>query len=308
MKEIVKTTIKQNKKVADNVYHLILELPYNYPKSDPGQFVNLYLNNQAKILPRPISIFDHQKSDATGQELHLVYAVVGEGTEELSRYKTGTKLRLSTPLGNGFQIPDYNILAEKVDEKIMSNSDITNNVEIIEDIDNYDSNHYNVLNDDIVLIGGGLGIAPIHYLARTIYKKYKDTSKRPNVYAILGYADEPFLAENIAKYCDEIQICSEKKHDECWQGTVMLPLEECEYYMMKNWFTCGPYPMQKALSEYAKSVDNSSLQVSLEERMGCGFGICVGCNIDIKDTNTNSIIRKKVCKDGPVFYGSEVVW
>lgn len=289
MKEIVNAKITKNEKISEGVYYLKLELPYSYPSSAPGQFVNLYLNNQAKILPRPISIFDHKD-----HELHLVYAVVGDGTSELSKYRTNTKMRVSTPLGNGFEIPDFDPNAD-------------------------DSNI-----NDILLIGGGMGIAPMHYMARTIHMKYRDSSKKPDVYAILGFSDDVFLKEDFEKYCTEIQISSEKPHDDCWEGNVMLPLIECQYNMKKNWFTCGPHKMQMALAEYAQEVDVANLQVSLEERMGCGFGTCVGCSIQIRKQNdilkdgisqdgvsqdgVSHIIRKKVCKDGPVFIGSEVVW
>lgn len=272
MTETLKAKIIQNEMIVDGCYYLNMELPFDYPVSSAGQFINIYLNNEAKILPRPISIFDHRDN-----ELHLIYALAGNGTAELSKYKRNTYVRISTPLGNGFTIPEF-----------------------IKDADD-DVN-------DLLLIGGGMGIAPLHYLARMIYKKYRESSEKPYVNAVLGYNDEPFLVEFFRKYCDELQICSEKYHDDCWEGNVLIPLNECGYYSVKNWFSCGPVPMQKALTELAHFHDIMNFQVSLEERMGCGFGTCVGCTISTRNAYDDSIVRKKVCKDGPVFMGNEVIF
>jgi dihydroorotate dehydrogenase electron transfer subunit len=65
--------------------------------------------------------------------------------------------------------------------------------------------------------------------------------------------------------------------------------------------------MLKALVSYCDE-KNVPIQVSLEERMGCGYGACVGCVCKIKDAAASAYGHKKVCKDGPVFLGSEVIW
>ena len=69
-------------------------------------------------------------------------------------------------------------------------------------------------------------------------------------------------------------------------------------------FACGPKAMLKEVSKYCAS-KNIDLQVSLEERMGCGYGACLGCAVTINDPGP---VNKRVCKDGPVFLGSQVVW
>lgn len=70
-------------------------------------------------------------------------------------------------------------------------------------------------------------------------------------------------------------------------------------------YSCGPKPMLKAISNFARE-NNIKAQISLEERMACGIGTCVGCVVKIK--NKNGWEYKKVCKDGPVFPSEEVLW
>ena len=261
--KVISTSINQNERVSDDIFYMKLKLMDDYPPSVPGQFVNVYLNDQTRLLPRPISIFDQ-----TEGELHLVYAVTGEGTQELSEYPADTSIDISTPLGKGYTLPGSG--------------------------------------EKLLIIGGGIGLAPLHYLAKKTYTDNEDTSGASKIYSILGFKDRPFLNEYFEKYCDEVSICTENPHDGFIHGNVMAVLPEEKYLSIKNWYTCGPYNMQKAISEYAKDHDIKDLQVSLEERMGCGFGTCVGCSIKTKDRE--QIIHRKVCKDGPVFTGSEVLW
>lgn len=276
MTEKIKATIVNNQPVPqadDGVFLMELELPYEYPKSAAGQFVNVYLNNQSRLLPRPISIYDHFDG-----HLYLLYEVVGNGTKELSSYKSKTRIMVSTPLGNGFTLPEN--LGE------------------------------------CLLIGGGMGIAPMHYLTKAIYKMYKESSNKPEVSVILGYRNTPFLLDDFQNYCEDVQVSSDNPpddHYDCWEGNVTVPLKECFQSLPSNVFSCGPRPMLKAINEYTKSSEECNLQVSMEERMGCGFGTCVGCSIKLWESsdsslNSENIIQKKVCKDGPIFDGRKVVW
>ena len=72
-------------------------------------------------------------------------------------------------------------------------------------------------------------------------------------------------------------------------------------------YACGPKVMLRALSQYCEG-EGIPVQVSMEERMGCGYGACVGCVCKTKASNEKGFEHKKVCKDGPVFLGSEVKW
>ena len=89
----------------------------------------------------------------------------------------------------------------------------------------------------------------------------------------------------------------------------VLGLMESEELKADYYLACGPKPMLKALAVYCDKI-NRPLQISLEERMGCGYGACVGCTCKTRESNdgVNIVRQKKVCKDGPVFFGNEVIW
>lgn len=145
-----------------------------------------------------------------------------------------------------------------------------------------------------ILIGGGIGIPP---LLETV-KQLKGHKK-----VILGFRTGCFLAEEFKKYTDEVHITTDDGSFGFKGTTVDL---------MKNLnvdgdmiYSCGPKIMLKYVSEYANE-KNIPCQVSMEERMACGIGACVGCVIKIK--SKDGWIYKKVCKDGPVFDSKEVIW
>lgn len=275
-KRLVETNILENVQIIENVYKLRLKLPLDYPASIPGQFVNVYLNDASKLLPRPISILDHED-----HVMELAYMIMGDGTKDLSKYVSHTAIRISTPLGNGFRL------------------------------------HTKAANEEstYVLIGGGIGIAPLHYTAKYINNNYPTFSLQ----AILGYKDEPFLNETFEPYCSQVKVCSEANtytegsNKGYIKGNVLTPLNDMDIAQEATYLACGPTPMLHAISEYAADHHIKNLQVSVEERMGCGFGTCVGCSIRLRNTNSqnpedSAIIQKKVCKDGPVFNGNEVIF
>lgn len=108
---------------------------------------------------------------------------------------------------------------------------------------------------------------------------------------------------DLDSFCDEVLIATESGRSG-FQGNVLEMMEArgitADYYL-----SCGPKPMLKALAGYC-SRQKKPLQVSLEERMGCGYGACVGCTCRIKEKSA-IVKQKKVCKDGPVFFGNEVI-
>jgi dihydroorotate dehydrogenase electron transfer subunit len=202
----------------------------------------------------------------------LVYRVIGKGTKELSGYKGGDNLRISSPLGQGYYI-DH--MAATL-------------------------NDYGSGTRTVALVAGGLGVPPMVELAKVIRNRIPVAK----LVAVLGYQDETFLTEELTSFCDGVLIATESGM-EGFHGNVLEMMEDlgfaADYYL-----SCGPKPMLKALAGYCGRL-NKPLQVSLEERMGCGYGACVGCTCKIKE-NSDTVRQKKVCKDGPVFFGNEVVW
>ena len=246
--KVMKAKILSNSEIYSmtNVFKMQIELPKDYPMPHPGQFVNIYLNDSSRLLPRPLSVCDYE----TGL-LTLVYAIVGEGTKILSSYGHGDRVRLSTPLGKG-----YNISVPAI------------------------------------IIGGGLGIPPMLYLAKSL----------PDAQAqiLLGYRSSTFLKEDFPQTM-QVHIATDDG-SAGFKGTVLDVLKKLDIKdSQSKIYACGPRPMLKALCDYA-SEKNIAIEVSLEERMGCGYGACVGCTCKtIKG-------QRKVCEDGPVFNGMEVQW
>ena len=141
-----------------------------------------------------------------------------------------------------------------------------------------------------LLVGGGIGIAPLVGLA----KKFNELGVRPAlVYGARG-KDDLVLLDKLNELCD-VYLCTDDGSTG-FHGNVVDCIKNAsvsfDYY-----YACGPYRMLEAL---AKNFPNGC--VSLEARMGCGFGACMGCSI--KTTNG----PKRVCKEGPVFEGREVMF
>ncbi|MBQ1900614.1 MAG: dihydroorotate dehydrogenase electron transfer subunit [Erysipelotrichaceae bacterium] len=189
--------------------------------------------------------------DVKEDELTLIYKAVGEGTKMMSELKEG-KLDLLIGLGNGYDL-------SKSGERPL-------------------------------LIGGGVGVPPLYYLAKKLREQGKEVS------VILGFnkKDEIFMEkEFIDLGCRVLVTTADGSYET--KGFVSDVMDEVEY---SYFYTCGPLPMLKAVNNRAESEG----EFSFEERMGCGFGACMGCSIKVKDG------YKRVCKEGPVFERKEILW
>lgn len=141
-----------------------------------------------------------------------------------------------------------------------------------------------------VLIGGGVGVPPMYMLCKKLVSEGK------KVTVILG-----FNSEKEVFGVDEFKATGAEVHVTTADGSVGTKgfvtdvLKDLDY---TYFYTCGPMPMFKAIENIAKT----SGQYSFEERMGCGFGACMGCTCKTKYGN------KRICKDGPVLEREEIVW
>lgn len=146
--------------------------------------------------------------------------------------------------------------------------------------------------DRPLLVGGGVGVPPLYLLAKQLRAQGK------TVRVVLGFntRNEVFYEDEFRQLGCEVKVTTaDGSYGTKGFVTDVLPAEEksegaCYYY------ACGPLPMLRALVRVA----GTRGEVSMEERMGCGFGICVGCSIETK----NGI--KRVCKEGPVFEAGEL--
>ena len=144
--------------------------------------------------------------------------------------------------------------------------------------------------DKPVLLGGGVGVPPMYNLAKKLIALGKDVT------VILGFntKSEVFYEEEFkALGCNVIVATADGSHGV--KGFATTPLAELNY---TYFYTCGPEPMLKAVYK----ATSTSGQMSFEERMGCGFGACMGCSCK---TLTG---YKRICKEGPVMKKEEILW
>ena len=185
-------------------------------------------------------------------ELSIIYKVVGKGTEKMTSLPIGTELDILTGLGNGYDLG-------KVGTKP-------------------------------VLVGGGVGVPPMYYLA----KKLIEAGKRPEIVVGFNTESEIFGVEFFEELGLNVTVTT-VDGSRGIKGFVTNALETLDYDYI---CTCGPEPMLKALYRATEC----SGQYSFEERMGCGFGACMGCSCK---TVTG---YKRICKDGPILEKEEILW
>ncbi|UCE98153.1 MAG: dihydroorotate dehydrogenase electron transfer subunit [Dehalococcoidia bacterium] len=197
----------------------------------------------------------HQ-TDPVRDRIALLFQVVGQGTSQLAQLKPGSDVDLLGPLGNGFSLSDKS--------------------------------------HNILLVGGGIGIAPLPFMARV------SKDRGCSVTMLLGATTAKQLCP---RYLIPSSIECITTTDDGTKGgkgflTDMLP----EYLDRTDQiFACGPSPMYRVMAKIP-AIRDKEVQISLEVRMGCGFGLCYGCSI-----RTQSGL-KKVCKDGPVFELNQILW
>ena len=141
-----------------------------------------------------------------------------------------------------------------------------------------------------LIIGGGVGVPPLYALCKRLIAE----GKKPSV--ILGFntKTEIFYEDEFKNLGADVTVCTADGSYGV-KGFVTDAMKDLEY---DYFYTCGPSPMFKAIESVAKT----SGQYSFEERMGCGFGACMGCTCKTKYGN------KRICKDGPVLEREEIVW
>ena len=237
-------TLVKTGEIAKNTYEWVLEGDTS-DITAPGQFVNIKLDGF--YLRRPISV-----ADVEGDKLTIVYKVVGDGTEAMSKMECGARLLVLTGLGNGYDLAPSGVAP--------------------------------------LLIGGGAGVPPMYLLARRLLS----LGRRVTVILGFGSSDEVFYKERFEALGARVLVTT-VDGTEGLRGFVTDAISECDY---TYFYTCGPEPMLKAI--YDKS--ETSGQFSFEERMGCGFGACMGCTCKTKYGN------KRICRDGPVLVKEEIIW
>lgn len=196
------------------------------------------------------------KIDESKGSLALLFAIVGKGTNWLSQRQTGDKIDILGPSGNGFTV--------------------------------------NPKAKNLLLVAGGIGIAPLTFLAEVAAKRGCAVKLHHGV----NTAGAILIDE---LHSDTIECTASTADGSAYTkglATVCLP-------GLADWadqiFACGPMPMYKAMAKMPE-IKGKSVQVSLEIVMGCGRGICYGCTIKTRKG------LKEVCSDGPVFELDDILW
>lgn len=192
--------------------------------------------------------------DYDAETLTLLYDVVGEGTAQMSEMKSGEELNILTGLGNGF--------------------DITAECK------------------RPVLVGGGIGVAPLLNLAKSM----RAAGKEPEVVLGFNTADDVVLEKELTDLGFRT-IVTTADGSYGIKGFVTDALRG-ENMIYDYFYACGPLPMMRALCNELPIPG----QLSLDERMACGFGICMCCSLETRNG------AKRICKDGPVFLKEELIW
>lgn len=186
-------------------------------------------------------------SDFENGIVTILIKLKGEGTSYLSSLKDGDEVDFIAPLGNGFEI---------------------------------------IENKNSLLVGAGIGIAPMLFLKKELNKKNIKN------YLITGFKEE----KEIIKGSDEVTI----------GGSVLDKLDNIiKEKNIEIIYSCGPMPVLKGVYEISKK-HNIISELAMERVMACGIGVCRGCVIKIHKNNEETYAS--VCKDGPVFLGDEIVW
>lgn len=187
-------------------------------------------------------------NDCDDNSVTFLYRIEGVGTKVISNLAVGTEIQTLGPIGNGFDL-----------EKI---------------------------NGRVAIIGGGIGTAPLLYLAKKLTAK-------ADVY--LGFRDVTYGLDEFVKYSNKLMVATEDG-SVGQKGFVTSLVNFDEYDCI---VTCGPEVMMNAVMDACEK--SITCFVSLEKRMACGVGACLGCVVETKAG------MKRACKDGPVFEASELI-
>ena len=254
MKKITDFRLIEKKEWAKSTY-LLLQSDESLEDIKAGQFVQVKVDDAANTyLRRPISIHD---VDYQNRTITLLVQRVGEGTNKISDTEINDTLNIIYPLGNGFTMP------EDKDAKV-------------------------------VLVGGGIGIAPMYDLGKVL----KEKGLEP-VFVLGGRSKEDLIMLDKFSSVGEVYVTTnDGSLGEQGFVTQHSVWKEKKFDMI---YTCGPKPMMMAVANLARE-NNICCEVSLENLMACGLGACLCC---VENTIEGNVC---VCKEGPVMNINKLLW
>jgi len=259
-----------NNRVSPELYHMGLLCPDIAAGIQPGQFLMVRLQESFDpLLRRPFAVHRMYQNNPP-VSFEMLFKVVGRGTRLLAGMRPGYSLNLLGPLGRGFRLPNQNGF--------------------------------------ILMVAGGIGIAPLPYLAETLMGSgFK--GRRVLWFGGKGSADL-VCVEHFEDMGFEVELVTEDGST----GRPGLVTDHLEHWltqqpeMPKVIYSCGPYAMQRLVAEMSIRLNIPS-QLSMEALMGCGVGACLSCSLRCRPPEDGQDPHyANVCQDGPVFGGDEIVW
>ncbi len=263
------------------------------PAQPPPHFHDRFFTGAAAYLRRPFSIADRRDRGPTATaehvcELDFIYRVIGKGTRGLESMRPGHRLSLLGPLGRGFTVSDKMDLA--------------------------------------ILVGGGVGIPPMIYLAKVLHEKkiaamvLAGAQRRDLLPLKISPGDAPsaplsvgkLLVDEFARYGFPTMISTDDG-SLGFKGYVTGMLESFLAGLTAGQrgraviFCCGPTPMMRVTAAIATKFA-VQCQVSLEQPMACGMGTCQSCIIKYQPPGQKQWVYKLTCTDGPVFRAEDILW
>jgi len=262
-------SVSSNVEVIPGIHLMWIEAPDIAAAAQPGQFITVRCGDFT--LRRPFSI--HRVGDnnviaceATQSQVAILFRVAGKGTLWLAQRQAGDRIDVLGPLGNGFTIGPKS--------------------------------------KNLLLVAGGIGIAPLVFLMQQASSQHQMTLIYGASTAAQLYSRSYELTAIGYRTVQFIPVTEDGSTGQKGMATDILPdfLDWADQI-----YACGPVDMYKTMAQMSLRAKRSNLrlkkcQVSLEVRMGCGFGACYGCTI-----NTKKGLRH-VCRDGPVFKLDDIIW
>jgi len=264
--------IVEHVEIGPRMWRLVFESPELARNAVPGQFVHVLCGtSNDPLLRRPFSIHD---ADPDSGQVALLYEIRGRGTALLAEKSPGETLDVLGPLGNGFSLPDTG-------------------------------------DRPVWLVGGGMGAAPLYFLARRI----ADTAGSECMTFNMGArtADMHICLDGFRCFCPGdpesrywISTDDGSLGDRCFATDLLTRrIENMDTGSAPVIYACGPDAMLRVVARIANE-HSLECQVSLEAKMACGVGACMGCVVKIRDGGGYEYVR--VCREGPVFDAREVIW
>lgn len=254
-KYILDLTVTANIKLHENYVLLKMTSNETLPEMLPGQFAEIRIDGSpTTFLRRPISI---NYVDRKRNEVWFLVQLVGDGTRCLAQVTEGNIVNVILPLGNSFTIPENS-------------------------------------SDKLLLIGGGVGTAPMLYLGEQLLQ----AGYKPSFLLGARSAKDLLQLDEFAKIGDVYTTTEDGSHGEKGYVTQHSILNKLHFDRI---YTCGPKPMMVSVAKYAKA-NEIECEVSLENTMACGIGACLCC---VENTDEGHLC---VCKEGPIFNIKKLLW